>query len=136
MFPTNTSILVESYFSDRVFQVKFGIKLPSSTRSDSVLDPSLTLLATYQRHVAHCWDVRGRHGSVLPATKTHKPHQTTYKNMDGFIRWMRQWKIEVNGSKSIHTTFTVRWLHSPPVAINNIPLSQSDIVPWSAYATW
>jgi hypothetical protein len=43
-------------------------------------------------------------------------------------RWLKRWRMKVNGTKSTHVTFITRRATCPPVKINDFQLPQSDEV--------
>lgn len=43
-------------------------------------------------------------------------------------KWYEKWRVKVNHSKSVHTTFTLRHGQCPNVTINNIPIPPLNAV--------
>jgi hypothetical protein len=41
--------------------------------------------------------------------------------------WYKKWRIKVNQSKSLHTTFTLRLPPCPMVSLDNIQISSSQL---------
>ncbi|VVC28136.1 Endonuclease/exonuclease/phosphatase,Reverse transcriptase domain [Cinara cedri] len=47
-------------------------------------------------------------------------------HLDLMSDWYKKWRIKVNQSKSLHTTFTIRILYFPSVSLDNIQLPPSQ----------
>ena len=136
-FPNNYYLLFKSYFSDRYLQTKVGCAtsqlhpitagVPQSSVLGQILylfftadlpSTSNTILGTFADDTA----ILACHEDPRIASNYLQAHLNTVE------RWLRKWKTKVNESKSIHTTFTLRRSHWPPVTISNVPIPQSDQV--------
>jgi hypothetical protein len=63
---------------------------------------------------------------------THENPKTASLNLQEHLnnieKWIKKWKIKVNGSKSSHITFTLRKGHCPAVNINQTIIPQTEVV--------
>ncbi|VVC46558.1 Reverse transcriptase domain, partial [Cinara cedri] len=57
------------------------------------------------------------------------PHTASHNlqlHLDLMADWYKKWRIKVNQSKSLHTTFTLRFTPCPMVSLDNIQMPSSQ----------
>jgi hypothetical protein len=54
--------------------------------------------------------------------------QNLQTNLNAIQKWLKMWRIKANKSRSVNITFTTRRETCPPVHINNVHLSEHEVV--------
>lgn len=49
-------------------------------------------------------------------------------HLDQLSQWYTKWRIKLNHSKFVHTTFSLKHGFCPPVTVDNIPISMSNSI--------
>jgi hypothetical protein len=136
-FPHPAYALLKSYLTDRTFQIRYQEEyttlydIHSGVPQGSILDPILysiltadlpeteqTLTATYADDTA----ILASHCNPITATEHLKYHLSPFK------RWLKRWRIQVNGTKSTHVTFTLKREDCPAVLLNGKHIPQNETV--------
>lgn len=129
--------ILESYLSDRLFQVREGdctsnfYEIHAGVPQGSVLGPVLYTLYTYDLPqtpgvtVATYADDTALLCSDASAAQASRVLQTGLNKIE---EWLGKWRIAANVSKSVHVTFTLRRENCSPVTLNGAQLSHRDTV--------
>jgi hypothetical protein len=129
--------IIKSYLSNRLFQIKYQEYLTdlhdisSGVPQGSVLGPILYVLYTTDLPqipgitVATFADDTALLSSNLDPLLASTNLQTA---LDEISQWLKDWKIKVNETKSLHVTFTMNTATCPPVTLNNVVLPQAEEV--------
>lgn len=137
IFPDNLYILLESYLTNRGFQIKYKNAISiihpitAGIPQGSVLGPLLYIIFTS--------DIPEQIGVTINTyaddtaiTVCHKDPSSASKILQRYLntlqQWLATWRIKINENKSIHITFTTRRNSCPPVTINNKTIPQGDTV--------
>jgi hypothetical protein len=131
LLPTPRYLLLQSYLSDRYSQIKFHTEtspyfpINSGVPQGSVLGPLLYLLFTV--------DMPTRQDTILATfaddtaimASNEDPHVATHTlqtHLNMFEAWLRDWRVQVNETKSVQVTFTNRKIDYPHVTLYGIQL--------------
>lgn len=135
--PINYYSIIKSYIQDRLFQVKFndvitGLhKLQSGVPQGSILGPLLYLLFTRDLPVTPEAFVATFADDTAILTSDEQSDTasiTLQENLNAIESWLKKWRINVNGSKCVHVTFTTRKGNCSPVYLNNQQIPVADEV--------
>lgn len=137
IFPQHYYKVLESYLSDRIFQVREGectsafYGILAGVPQGSVLGPVLYTIYTHDLPQSPLVKVAtfADDTAILASDVCHvKASQILQKHLNAVERWLKQWRIRVSSSKSIHITFTLRREDCPPVHLCNQQLPHKDTV--------
>uniref|UniRef100_A0A2H8TKI9 Putative RNA-directed DNA polymerase from transposon X-element n=1 Tax=Melanaphis sacchari TaxID=742174 RepID=A0A2H8TKI9_9HEMI len=135
--PPTYYLLIKSYLTDRHFQVRFGSSVSNIANINAgvpqggILSPILyniyaadqpTSLNTTVAEFADDKAIIAIHEDPISASQNLQHHLNLLSN------WYDNWRVKVNQSKSLHTTFTLRLLPCPEVSLADIPIPSSQSV--------
>jgi len=136
LLPSEYYLIFKSYLSDRYFQIKHGeatstIKqITSGVPQGSVFGPLLYLLytsdipttpTTYIGTFADDTVILSRHYDPQIATDRLQEHLNLIQ------KWLQDWRIKVNETKSTQVIYTLRRAVSPRVYLNNIDIPRANV---------
>lgn len=135
--PVRLFLLLESYLHQRHFYVKHGedksglYNIEAGVPQGSVLGPILYLIYTSDLPVSNGVLV-GTFADDTALMATHE-HPTTasallQSSLNEISKWMTDWRIKANETKSVHVTFALRHGSCPPVKLNSIQIPDCDVV--------
>ena len=136
LLPIKYHKLLDSYLSNRTFQVQYGSEtslkrhIKSGVPQGSVLGPVLYLIYTSDLPTAEktVTTTFADDTAILCTTKNPEDAKPILqKHMDEITNWCKNWGIKLNEDKSVQITFTLRRVSCPPIKINNryIPIRTS-----------
>jgi len=135
--PPPLFLLIKSYLTDRHFQIRYGSSTSNITPifagvpQGAILSPLLFNIyasdqpTTPNTTVADYADdkvILSIHNDPIIASSNLQSHLNLQS------KWYEKWRVKVNHSKSVHTTFTLRHGQCPNVTINNIPIPPLNAV--------
>ncbi|GAB0086262.1 hypothetical protein DMENIID0001_002810 [Sergentomyia squamirostris] len=129
------SDILESFLKDRTFYIKQGSEqtdlcpVSSGVPQGSVLGPLLYLIYTADLPTpSSVFTATFADDTVILATgdTAEAASQCLQKAITELERWLSDWRIKVNETKSIHMTFALRRGNCPPVRLNNVEVPHSD----------
>lgn len=129
--------IFQSYLSNRFFQIKYQDtitdlhEIKSGVPQGSVLGPVLYVLYTHDLPQTPGITVATFADDTALLSSSPDPVLASYllqTALDEISHWLKNWKIKVNESKSLHITFTMSTTTCPPVSMNNVMLPQVDEV--------
>ena len=133
--PHNMFSILKSYLTQRYFFVKHEdfyteiYPILAGVPQGSVLGPLLYLLYTADLPTTEM-TMTATYADDTAILATHMDPATAsryvQKNLHDVQKWLRQWKIKVNESKSVQVTFTMKNGQCPPVILNDLQLPQAD----------
>ncbi|KAL4130849.1 hypothetical protein QTP88_008228 [Uroleucon formosanum] len=135
--PTTYFLLIKSYLTDRHFQVKFGSsfsnieKISAGVPQGGILSPILYNVYAADQPTSPTTSVAEFADDKAIISVHENPHIASLNlqnHLDLISVWYDKWRVKVNQSKSIHTTFTLRLPPCPEVFLNNIPILSSQSV--------
>lgn len=106
-------------------------KIYSGVPQGSVLGPILYLLFTADLPLSNHTAVATFADDTAILSSHIDARMATYHLQNHVLSiesWLKKWKINVNESKSVHITFTLRRENCPPVTINNKQIGHSNDV--------
>lgn len=137
VLPQNYYLLLRSYLTERSFRVKHQDayttlrQIKSGVPQGSVLGPILYLIytadlpTTNQTMTATFADDT----AILASHEDpHKASEILQSTINKVQKWLKKWRIKVNGTKSKHVTFTLKRGTCPPVLLNNQVVPQTEDV--------
>lgn len=126
---------IRSYLENRHFFVKHGEEVTTlcpihaGVPQGSVMGPTLYLLYTADLPNSEA-TVTGTFADDTAILATDKlPEKATQKlqnSLDHIAKWLKDWRIKANESKSVQVTFTTRRDVCPPVTLNGVQVPQHD----------
>lgn len=135
--PPTYYLLIKSYLTDRHFQVRFGSSVSNIENINAgvpqggILSPILyniyaadqpTSLNTTVAEFADDKVIIAMHEDPISASQNLQHHLNLLSD------WYNNWRVKVNQSKSLHTTFTLRIAPFPEVSLADIPIPASQSV--------
>jgi len=135
--PTAYFLLIKSYLTDRHFQVKFGSsfsnieKITAGVPQGGILSPMLYNVYAADQPTSPTTSVAEFADDKAIISVHEDPHIASLNlqnHLDLMSVWYDKWRVKVNQSKSIHSTFTLRLPPCPEVYLNNIPIPSSQSV--------
>lgn len=135
--PTAYFLLIKSYLTDRHFQVKFGSsfsnieKISAGVPQGGILSPMLYNVYAADQPTSPTTSVAEFADDKAIISVHEDPHIASLSlqnHLDLMSVWYDKWRVKVNQSKSIHSTFTLRLPPCPEVFLNNIPIPSSQSV--------
>lgn len=135
LFPNNHYQILKSYLSGRFFQIKLQSELSplwpieSGVPQGSVLGPTLYILYTadFPTPTSSQVTIGTFADDTTVLASSQDPVEASHllqSHLNRIEKWLKQWKIKANETKSAHITFTTRRETCPPVLLNNQPLPQ------------
>lgn len=128
--------ILQSYLSDRIFQVKLQDELSkfhliqSGVPQGSVMGPILYLLYTSDVPTTKKTTV-GTYADDTAVMASHcDPAIASEYLQDHLLKiqdWLKTWRIRANESKSTQVTYTMKRGTCPPVKLNGQTLPQADV---------
>ena len=125
--------LLKSYLQDRSFLTKFNDETSprfpthSGVPQGSILGPLLYTIYTSDLPTSEKTTL-----STFVDDTAHSDFTISSLNLQDHLhnieKWLQKWKMEVNETKSTHTTFTLRKGQCPPVCINQTVIPQVETV--------
>ena len=137
LLPQNVHKLLKNYIINRSFQIRSKDvissrrKISAGVPQGSILGPLLYILYTADMptspmiHTSTFADDTAfvsMHTNPVIASEKLQSHITELE------KWLYKWKINVNASKCVHITFTLRRESCPPIRINNVQIPEQDKV--------
>jgi hypothetical protein len=135
MLPINYYTILKSYLTSRHFYVKQGqatstlYPIHAGVPQGSVLGPILYLLYTADLPTTPGALTATFADDTAIATAHNDPitaSQTLQENLNNVQKWLKQWRIKVNETKSVQVTFTLKRGTCPQVAINDNIIDQAQ----------
>lgn len=132
--PVNFFLFIKAYLENRHFFVKQGDEISSLCRINagvpqgSILGPLLYLIYTADLPTTEDTLVGTFADDTAVVASDNNPIQASrilQTELDNITRWLHQWRIKPNESKSVQVTFTLRKGTCPCVTMNNTPIPQS-----------
>jgi len=135
--PPTYYLLIKSYLTDRQFQVRFGSSISNIANINAgvpqggILSPilyniyaadQLTSLNTTVAEFVDDKAIIAMHEDQIFASLNLQHHLNLLSN------WYDNWRVKVNQSKSLHTTFTLGLHLCPEVSLAEIPIPSSQSV--------
>jgi hypothetical protein len=137
IFPSHRLNLLKSYLNERQFEAKFNgetssrFHIHSGVPQGNILGPLLYVLYTSDLSTFRQTTL-GTFTDDTTIFSTHEDPTIASLNLQGHLhiieKWLKNWKIKVNESKSSHTTFTLRKGHCPAVNFNQTLIPQTETV--------
>lgn len=133
--PTDYFEILQSYLFNRQFIVRYGNAITnpypvnSGVPQGSVLGPILYLIFTADLPTVTGNMVATFADDTAILTSNTDPilaSQQLQLHLDEIQHWCNKWHIQINESKSVHVTYTLRRGTCPPVTLNNKQIPQSD----------
>uniref|UniRef100_A0A2S2P698 Putative RNA-directed DNA polymerase n=1 Tax=Schizaphis graminum TaxID=13262 RepID=A0A2S2P698_SCHGA len=135
--PPTYFLLIKSYLTDRHFQVKFGSsfssieKISAGVPQGGILSPILYNVYAADQPTSPTTSV-AEFADDKAIISIHEDSHIASLNLQNHLNlmsiWYDKWRVQVNQSKSIHTTFTLRLPPCPEVSLSNIPIPSSQSV--------
>lgn len=131
--PHSVFHILKSYLSDRTFQIKYQntitnlYPIESGIPQGSVLGPFLYVLYTSDLPETQHTQIATFADDTAILSVHPDPGQASLnlqQSLDILTNWFKTWRININGTKSVHITFTLNRNSCPPVTINNSQLPQ------------
>lgn len=137
ILPPSYYLLLNSYLKERFFAVSSGAEILNispilaGVPQGAVLSPTLFNIYTADQpthpdtSVAEYADdkvIFSTHADPLIVSTSLQNH------LDLLSSWYSQWRVKINETKSINTTFTLKLQLPPPVSLNNQLIPRSDTV--------
>jgi len=134
-------LLIKSYLTDRHFQVRFGSSVSNIANINAgviqgILSPILyniyaadqpTTINTTVAEFADDKAIISMHEDSISASLNLQHHLNLMSN------WYDNWRVKVNQSKSLQTTFTLRLAPCPEVSLADIPIPSSQSVKYLGF---
>lgn len=137
LLPENVHKMLISYLTDRSFVVRSKSTYSSIKRisagvpQGSILGPFLYLLYTADLPTSSLVHT-STFADDTAFLSIHKRPEVASQQLQTHIaeleKWLHKWKINVNASKSVHITFTLRQRNCPPISINGATIPEQSQV--------
>lgn len=133
--PRQLSDILESYISDRYFRIKYEQaysvlqKINAGVPQGSVLGPLLYLLYTSDipEPENNTLATYADDTAILAVGNSHEEAAEKLQNTVNKINtWTKNWRIQLNETKSIHINFTNKTNQHIPININGNPIPYSN----------
>lgn len=131
LLPSPYYLLLQSYITERHFQVKYNTAysrcypVKAGVPQGSVLGPLLYLIYTSDLPTTANTTTATFADDTAILAISRDPliaSQHLQSHLDIFEQWTTTWKISINQTKSVQTTFTTRKSVCPQVFIQNMPI--------------
>jgi len=128
-------LLIKSYLTDRYFQVRVGTsfsglaKISAGVPQGGILSPLLYNIYAADQPTSPYTTVAEFADDKAIISIHDNPHIASLNlqlHLDLMADWYKKWRIKVNQSKSLHTTFTLRLPPCPMVSLDNIQIPSSQ----------
>ncbi|KAL4089526.1 hypothetical protein QTP88_024547 [Uroleucon formosanum] len=136
LLPPSYYLFFKSYLSERHFLVRSGTEHSSispilaGVPQGAVASPTLfNLYSADQPTNPNTQIAEYADDKVIFSSHTDPGIVSTslQNHLNDLSYWYSHWRVKINESKSVHTTFALRHSQPPPVLINNKPIPNSDI---------
>lgn len=135
--PPSLFLLTKSYLTDRYFQIRIGTCtsqmaiINAGVPQGGILSPLLFNIYASDQPVTENTLVAD-YADDKALISIHENPQIASGNLQIHLNlmssWYTKWRLKLNHTKSIHTTFTLKHGLCPPVSLDNIPIPASDTV--------
>jgi hypothetical protein len=142
VFPVQYFRLLKSYFLDHKFQTRVNEEVSSSFNIQSrvpqgnVLGPILYLLYTSDLPTTTV-TTTGTFVDDMVILTSHEDSVAAARilqnHLDHLETWLKNWRININETKSMQVTFTLKKGKCPAVYLNNTALPQSSAVKYVGF---
>lgn len=129
--------IIKSYLDGRTFQIKLREVLTdlylisSGVPQGSILGPVLYLIYTADLPTTP-QTLSATYADDTAVLASHSDPRVASNYLQNILNkihtWLQLWRIQVNETKSVQTTFTLRRETCPPVTLNGEPIPQQDNV--------
>lgn len=135
--PHSYYLLLKSYLTDRLFQVKEADstsifqQIDAGVPQGSVLGPVLYTIYTSDLPEEENVTTATFADDTAILASDKKPVLATQKlqtSLNKIANWLQKWRIKASASKSVHVTFTLRQGNCPPAHLGNDTLPHQDSV--------
>lgn len=135
--PSNCHKLLESYLTDRTFNVRYKDKysrtgkINAGVPQGSVLGPMLYVLFTADLPVDNnilTSTFADDTGFLSSNSNPVSASSNLQKHICKVEEWLKKWRIKVNETKCSQVTFTLNKKTCPQITLNQVPVPQSDRV--------
>lgn len=135
MLPINYYNFIKTYLSNRSFFVKQKeetsklYEILAGVPQGSVLGPILYLIYTFDLPITESVTTGTFADDTAVLAIDANPAEASAKlqrSLNNISKWLKDWRIKANESKSGHVTFTTRRETCPTVHLNNIQIPQAN----------
>lgn len=137
MLPINYYLFLNSYISNRYYYVKENDEISSIRQikagvpQGSVLGPTLYLLYTSDLPLTDGVVIGTFADDTAALAVNEDPKKASHslqKCIDNISSWLQDWRINVNETKSVQVTFTLKRETCPPITLNHSEIPQANEV--------
>lgn len=137
ILPFTYYLIIKSFLQNRYFSVRMGVfvslfyLIQAGVPQGSILAPLLYILFTFDLPTTPFTLTATFADDKAILSRDNDPTHASFTlqyHLNLVHRWCLKWKIKLNTTKSVHTTFTLRRGECPPVFIDNQPIPQTSTV--------